>query len=76
MGTPQPQIPATARVIHVDTPWTTPREFARRTGLSESAVRAMIFRGELPIIKPTGKKMGSIMINMMKLAEDALAREL
>jgi hypothetical protein len=67
--------PKDIRVIQIDAPAVTPREYARRTGLSESAVRAQISRGELPILKPTGKKYGTVLVNMMKLAEQALAVE-
>ena len=68
--------PKDIRVIQIDAPAVTPREYARRTGISESAVRAMIHRGDLPTIKPTGKKYGTVLVNMMKLAEQALAKEL
>lgn len=67
--------PTNLRVIQIDCPAVTPREYARRTGLSESAVRAQISRGELPTIKPTGKKYGTVLVNLMKLAEQALSVE-
>jgi len=60
------------RIIQIDAPAVVPREYARRVGLSEAAVRQKIARGELPTIRMGSKKGCTIMVNLMKLAEDAL----
>ena len=63
------------RIIQIDAPAVVPREYARRVGLSESAVRGKIARGEIPTIRMGSKKGCTIMVNMLKLAEDALNRD-
>ncbi len=74
-----PEIPKEACVIMLDAPAVTPKEYARRTGLSESAVRSKIQNGTLPVIKHTTPgsegKGCTVLINLMKLADEALNRE-
>ncbi|MGY8873009.1 MAG: hypothetical protein ACKVJE_21500 [Pseudomonadales bacterium] len=61
------------RAILVDSPFVTPREYARRTGLTYSSVRNRIERGELPVYRPAGSS--SVFVNMMVLARQAVEME-
>ncbi len=64
----------------VDASGVTLAEYARRSGESIGAVRKKVADGRLPTIKMahTGRESGSstVYVNMMKLAQIALNREL
>jgi len=59
--------------IRMDIPECTPKEYAIRSGRSLATVRRLIQDGELPVIKYGKEKQGSIMINLIKLAERNLS---
>lgn len=67
------QIYGVDRAILVDSPFVTPREYARRSGLTYSSVRNRIERGELPVYRPVGSS--SVFVNMMALARLAIEVE-
>lgn len=56
--------------IQVDVPYLTVREYARRTGLSEKAVRDLVQAGKLPTKTRTAQQ-EKIFINMIALAREA-----
>lgn len=61
--------------IRMDVPECTPKEYAARSGRSMSTVRRLISEGQLPIIQYGKEKQGSIMINLVKLAERNLLQQ-
>lgn len=68
------------RKIYLDIPHCTLQEYARRTGISEKGAANMAQSGRLPMIsikdpKKPNQRNTRVMVNLMKLAEDALLRE-
>lgn len=61
--------------IRMDIPECTPKEYAIRTGRALATVRRLIHDGELPVIKYGKEKQGSVMINLMKIAERNLLNQ-
>ena len=61
--------------IRMDIPECTPKEYAIRSGRSLSTVRRLISENALPTIQYGKEKQGSIMINLVKLAERNLLQQ-
>ena len=67
-------LPESARILMLDVPYCSPKEYARRTGKSESAVSKLVARGKLPI---RAKEDGGTAtdINLAALMAEALESE-
>tara|TARA_R110001599_G_scaffold287356_1_gene489892 strand:+ start:1625 stop:1825 length:201 start_codon:yes stop_codon:yes gene_type:complete len=61
-------------VFHVDTPYLTPAEYARRSGLTKAAVDIQLDKGLLPVYlqKVEGKERGKRYVNNALLMKQAL----
>lgn len=57
--------------ITIDTPYTTVREFARRTGQAERTVRNEIEKGRLLVRDKTEGSKEALLVNMIHLAMEA-----
>jgi len=57
--------------VHIDAPYLSVEEYARRTGLSVRAVRDRCIRGQLPV-QPREKDGERYMINVAFLTKQAL----
>jgi hypothetical protein len=57
--------------ILVDTPYTTVRELARRSGQSERAIRKDIERGRILVRTKTEGSAEAVLVNMVALAIEA-----
>jgi hypothetical protein len=53
--------------IEIDTPYVTVAEYARRTGLAESTVRAFIRQGRILILEKAGKE--AVLVNMVAMTK-------
>ena len=70
-----PEITEATPVIMLDVPECTLNEYARRTGRSLNTIRRLCQTGQIPTIKYGAEKQGSVMVNLMKVAQRNLARE-
>ena len=67
-------LPDNARVLMLDTPYCSPKEYARRTGKSPAAVAQLVARGKLPLrAKEDGGTANDI--NLAALYVEALLSE-
>ena len=67
-------LPDSARVLMLDTPYCSPKEYARRTGKSPAAVAQMVARGKLPL-RPKEVGGTATEINLAALMAEALESE-
>jgi len=58
-------------IVQIDSPYLTPKEFAKRIGLTESAVRQRASKGEYPL-KPRKTENDKIFINVALMTARAL----
>lgn len=61
-------------MVHIDTPYVTCEEYAKRSGLSARSVRERCMNGQLPVA-PRTKDGERYMVNVAKLMKQALERE-
>ena len=62
-------------IIYIDAALLAPEEFARRSGLTERAVKSRIEKGMIPFVhmKSEGKERGVYMVNNARMIKEALS---
>jgi len=64
-------------VVHIDAPYLTAKEYGRRTGQTESAIKQQMDKGVLPVFHQiqAGKERGSRFVNNALLIKQAMETE-